>query len=228
MKQKILILLILTFTNCISMAYSKKYSPEEDSYVSKEFSPLKPITIGRGAVDSENKSYQFDSILIGKNRYLNFQMDSDKKIINLSDSFTFQEGKPEVILLKTIGKDLFKDDIQIKESDLIQIGLKPEEIQNEMQLIHVLDNMGYYQNAQILRIKRSEDNKSYFKIQNATESIRIWPEKISWQVRNKTIYLRNSAFYYLGFIFTIPLDIITSPFQAIGVVYILMSGGFVK
>ena len=202
MKQKILILLILTFTNCISMAYSKKYSPEEDSYVSKEFSPLKPITIGRGAVDSENKSYQFDSILIGKNRYLNFQMDSDK--------------------------NLFKDDIQIKESDLIQIGLKPEEIQNEMQLIHVLDNMGYYQNAQILRIKRSEDNKSYFKIQNATESIRIWPEKISWQVRNKTIYLRNSAFYYLGFIFTIPLDIITSPFQAIGVVYILMSGGFVK
>lgn len=229
MKLKLCILILASLMNCISSVYSKKYNPEEYSYSTKEFRELQDVSVGRVVTNPEVKSvFQFDSILIGEKRFLNLEMDPDKKIIHLSDDFKYQEGKPGAVILNRIGGVFFNEDKKVNESELLKIGLKVENFPEEIVLIRVVDKLGLYQNAQYVRIKRSEDNKEVFIKEHLPKTAYISTDKITWQVRDKFTYTAKKAFYYLGFVVTVPLDIVTLPFQAVGAIYILFSGGFVK
>lgn len=207
------------------MAYAKKYNFEADAYPKKEFKPQPELTWGTSVGGNEQK-YLFDGLLVGEDRQLIFNVKKD--VILLSESKVTSNPLKRVVLYKTIGEELFKEGKVISEPDLVKSGIKQEEIQDHFVLIRVLENLGSFQSAQYVSIRRSDENKQIFIHEFPKQDAYIYVDQINWKQRDRLKYIGNQILYHSGLLITVPLDIVTSPIQFIGGVYILFSGGFVK
>ncbi|TGL56241.1 hypothetical protein EHQ58_16525 [Leptospira ognonensis] len=225
MRKYTFLLILFPLLNCITMAYSKKFNFDADASPRKEFNSQPDIALGY-RVEGDSRSYLFENLLIGNERRLIFNVNED--VILLSESKVLPNRLKQVVLYKSIGGELFNDKKMVSEAELIRTGIKPEEIQDHYILIRVLEKLGSFQSAQYVSIQRNDENKKMFTKEFPPREAYIYVNQIEWKQRDKLKYIGNNIFYYSGLLITMPLDVLTSPIQLIGGVYILFSGGFVK
>ncbi len=222
------ILTLVIFTNCISSAYSKKFDPVQYSYSLNEYEKIQPLTVG-SEIEKKGKDgemfFQFGSILFGKGRMLFFQIHHEEKKFRVFDSFNSQNSKSTSILFYKAGNNFFDENRKIQKNDLINSGIRKEDLNDEMMLISLSEFMD---KIRYVRITRKKDDPEIFEKSFMPRTAKLYSDEINWYVRSQPIYFSKNVAYYLGFVVTVPLDIITLPVQLIGGAYILFSGGFVK
>ena len=226
--KKYLFLLILIFTNGISSSYSKRFDPVHYSYSQNEYGKVKPVTLGK-EVDSFSKNgeivVQFENVLEGKGRIISYRINHDEKKYKITEADPSSKEKRISFLLYRVGLNLFDENKKIPERNLISVGINKEDIRDEIVLIFMSELSS---RIQYVIIERKKTDPEIFEKNFMPRTVQLYSDDLKWVVRDTPTYYFKNTLYYLGFIITVPLDIITSPIQLIGGAYILFSGGFVK
>jgi hypothetical protein len=222
-----LILIIINFYNCFTTSYEKKFNPENQKDVIHEFVKDRVNVQGSAHINLDEKKIeaQFDSLLIGKIRILNLNLDIKEKkglafdsfiAINKNKNAIFAKDKDFNLIIGNDNKIVTSRDLELKEgftSDTIYY-------------FAVFTGLyGTIFDLYYVELIRDEEDKSIFIKKFYPKKLGINSDGISWVERSRSKYLASNALFYLGYIFTIPLDMLTGVFQ---VIFYIMSGGGAK